>query len=60
MYKRSVDEEIADIKKKYGDKESYDMVRRFVSTVDHSLYSEINYDLLDRTVKMFDNVIQGD
>ena len=59
LYKRSVDKEIADIKKRYGEKEGYEKVRRFVSTVDHSLYSEVNYDLLDKTAKMFDNIIQG-
>ena len=59
LYRKSVDEQIAQIKNQYGKSQAYDKIRRVVADTDHALYSEINYDLLDKTVKMFDNILKG-
>ena len=54
VYREQVKESLADLEEKKGEKLSYEEKVDFFKNVDDRLYSEINYELFDRIVSMFD------
>jgi len=54
-YQKEVDSTLKRMKK---DKKSHEEVAEYVKTVDHALYSEINYELIDQIIEMFDSTLK--
>lgn len=54
-YKQSVDEQLAKLKKEEGFDEVKE--REFIASVNHSLYSQVNKELLDKMIEVFNSCI---
>ena len=56
-YQKTVKAQLKQLKKSKGDAFTNEDKRTFYRTVDHALYSEVNQDLMNQIVTMFDNAL---
>lgn len=57
LYQMEVESEIKLLEFKKGEKLTDDELREFYKTIDHRLYSEVNYDLMNRALSIFNYVV---
>lgn len=59
QYQEEVKKALKDLQKKKGDKLTYEEKQAFYSTVDNFKYSQVNTELLDKIINMFDSALQS-